>query len=93
MLPSKGLKRVRVLYMPVSSRRVLGSRAVLLIVKDYLRRRFARCKLCAHFLDLRCLFLERCCEGLNFLLLLCGIRLKVLPLLRDGRFLFCHCGL
>jgi len=32
--------------------------AVLLIVVDHLRRRFARFKLCAHILNLRCLFFE-----------------------------------
>src|SRR5260370_585628 len=51
----------------------------LLIVVDHLRRRsatadsscgeFARFKLCAHLLDLRCLLSHRRCEGLNFLLL------------------------
>jgi hypothetical protein len=34
-----------------------GSRSLLIIV-DHLRRWFARFKLCAHFLDLRCLFVE-----------------------------------
>jgi hypothetical protein len=37
----------------------LGS-AALLIVDDHLRRSFAQFKLCAHFLDLRCLLFEVC---------------------------------
>jgi hypothetical protein len=45
-------------------------------IVDHLRRRFARFKLGAHFLDLRCLLFRRRCEGLNFLLLLqCSSRL------------------
>ena len=32
-------------------------------IVDHLRRRFARFKLGAHLLDLRRLFLHRCCEG------------------------------
>jgi hypothetical protein len=47
----------------------VGAGAALGIV-DHLRRRFARFKLGAHFLDLRCLLFRRRCEGLNFLLLL-----------------------
>src|SRR4029077_19288368 len=43
-------------------------------IVDHLRRRFARFKLGAHFLDLRCLLFRRRCEGLNFLLL-CSSRL------------------
>ena len=39
-------------------------------IVDHLRRRFARFDLSAHFLDLRCLLCEACCESLNFLLLL-----------------------
>ena len=34
-----------------------------LIVLDHLRRRFARLKLCGHFLDLRCLLFRRRCDG------------------------------
>jgi hypothetical protein len=41
----------------------LTLRWFLLIVVDHLRCRFARFKAGAHFLDLRCLFLYRCCEG------------------------------
>jgi hypothetical protein len=36
-------------------------------IVDHLRRRFARFKLGAHFLDLRCLLFRRRYEGLNFL--------------------------
>jgi len=32
-------------------------------IVDHLRRRFARFKLSAHLLDLRCLLFHRCCEG------------------------------
>ena len=45
--------------------------SALLIVADHLRRRFARFKLCAHFLDLRCLLVEARSE-------LCNCRLEVL---------------
>ena len=40
----------------IQSVRVLESG--LLIVADHLRRRFARFKLCAHLLDLRCLLVQ-----------------------------------
>jgi hypothetical protein len=45
--------------------------AVLLIVVDHLRRRFARFKLGAHLLDLGRLFLHRCCEGRHSRFKLC----------------------
>src|SRR5439155_15527622 len=45
-------------------------------ILDDLRCSFARFKLGADLLDLRCLLCQPCCEGLNFLLLLCGIRLQ-----------------
>src|ERR1700757_3914508 len=45
-------------------------RARLQEIVDHSRRRFARFDLSAHFLDLRCLLCEACCESLNFLLLL-----------------------
>ena len=67
-----------------------GLRAALLIIGDYFRCRLAQFKLGAHLLDLRCLPFQACTEGFNFGLLLCGSRLKVLSLLRDGRFLFLH---
>jgi hypothetical protein len=50
-------------------------------IVDHLRRRFARFKLGAHFLDLRGLLFQGCIERLNFLLLLCNSRLEVFPLL------------
>ena len=53
--------------------------AASLIVQDHLRRRFARFKLCAHLLDLRCLLVEPRSELRN-------CRLKVLLLVRHHRF-------
>ena len=47
-------------------------------IVDHLRRRFARFKLCAHFLDLRGLFVQSRSE-------LCDCRLEVLLLLRHRR--------
>ena len=46
----------------MSSQYFTGARLLLLIVQDGLRRRFARFKLCAHFLDLRCLLFHGCDE-------------------------------
>jgi hypothetical protein len=51
------------------------------IVLEHLRCRFACFKLCAHFLYLSRLFLHRCYEGCNFLLLLSNSHLEVFPLL------------
>jgi hypothetical protein len=42
------------------------------------------------FLYLRCLFFQAYSERFNFLLLLRGSLLEILPLLRDGRFQFLH---
>jgi hypothetical protein len=61
--------------------------SLLLGIVDYLRRRFARLKLSAHLLNLRCLLIQACRDGLNFLLLLRGIRLEVFSLLGDKRLL------
>ena len=55
--------------------------AALLIVENGLRRRFVCFKLCAHFLDLRCLLIKLRCENLH-----------CLPLLGDDGFLSGHRG-
>jgi len=55
--------------------------AAALGIVDQLRRRFACLKLCAHFLDLRCLLIQTRRE--NF---------YSFPLLGDDRFLSGHCG-
>ena len=57
-------------------------RPLVLRIVDHLRCRFARFKLCAHFLDLRGLLVQTLRHSVHSSLLL-----------RDGRFLFCHCGL
>jgi hypothetical protein len=54
----------------------------LLIAADHLRRRFARFKLCAHLLDLRCLLFHSCGESFDFILLLGASCLPALPRLR-----------
>ena len=61
---------------PDLSSRIPGPDAALGIV-DHLRRRFARFKLHAHLLDLRCLFFKTGSEGLYFFLLLRNRGLKV----------------
>ena len=67
--PSRGL-------LVEDSRAREGPDAALGIV-DHLRRRFARFKLHAHLLDLRCLFFKTGSEGLYFFLLLRNRGLKV----------------
>ncbi len=71
-------------FLSLSRSPLLGNeRSVnqLLGIVDHLRRRFARFKLCAHLLHLRCLFLS-CCEGRGT---------SDLSLL-DGRFCSALCG-
>ena len=51
-------------------------------------RRLTHPNLCAHLLDLLCLLLQLRPQKLNFLLLLCSGRLKILLQLRDCHLLF-----
>jgi hypothetical protein len=60
--------------MRVSNEDTFARYVRLLIVLGHLRRRFARFKLGAHFLDLRCLLFELGAQESNFLPLLCANR-------------------
>src|SRR6266403_6226514 len=78
----KATPRLRENYViaPVVGKKIRSRARSLLIVVDHLRRRsatadsscgeFARCKLCAHLLDLRCLLFELGAQELNFIPLL-----------------------
>jgi hypothetical protein len=59
------------------------------LLRDYLRRSFARFKLCAHFLNLRCLIVQTRHDSFHSFLLLRRGRLEVLSLLRKRRLLSC----
>src|SRR5882724_1510915 len=68
----KATPRLRENYViaPVVGKKIRSRARSLLIVVDHLRRRFARFKLCAHLLDLRCLLFELRRHSFHCLLLL-----------------------
>jgi hypothetical protein len=73
LAPSEATLRLRENYViaPVAGKKIRSRVRSLLIVGHGLRRRFARFKLCAHFLDLRSLLVETRSQ-------LCNCRLEVL---------------
>jgi hypothetical protein len=62
LAPTEATPPLRENYViaPVAGKKIRSRARSLLIVVDHLRRRFARLKLCAHFLDLRCLLFQLC---------------------------------
>ncbi len=60
LAPTEATPRLRENYViaPVAGKKIRSRARSLLIVQDHLLRRFARFKLCAHLLDLRCLLFQ-----------------------------------